>query len=88
MKDPEKVFLSEMVNLGKGFLEVFVSFGYMITGTLGIKAKTKKSEIGGYFTKIGNTMKTVKVKLGESLEENGNYPKVKGKVEEFIGEDR
>ncbi|ETZ17145.1 Variable outer membrane protein [Borrelia duttonii CR2A] len=35
-RDPEKVFLSEMVNyLGKGFLEVFVSFGDMITGTLG-----------------------------------------------------
>ncbi|WP_242400620.1 variable large family protein, partial [Borrelia crocidurae] len=37
-RDPEKVFLSEMVNLGKGFMEVFVSFGDMITGTLGIKA--------------------------------------------------
>ncbi|ETZ17219.1 Variable outer membrane protein [Borrelia duttonii CR2A] len=38
VKDPEKVFLSEMVNLGKGFLDVFVSFGDMITGILGIKA--------------------------------------------------
>ncbi|ETZ17143.1 Variable outer membrane protein [Borrelia duttonii CR2A] len=84
-KDPEKVFLSEMVNLGKGFMEVFVSFGDMITGTLGIKAETKKSEIGAYFSKIENTMKTVKVKLGEILAENGNYPKVKEKVEEFIG---
>ncbi|AFI31947.1 hypothetical protein Q7M_1491 (plasmid) [Borrelia crocidurae str. Achema] len=35
VKDPEKVFLSEMVNLGKGFLDIFVSFGDMITGTLG-----------------------------------------------------
>ncbi|ETZ17087.1 Variable outer membrane protein [Borrelia duttonii CR2A] len=26
----------------------------MITGTLGIKAETKKSEIGAYFTKIEN----------------------------------
>ncbi|AFI31963.1 variable large family protein [Borrelia crocidurae] len=85
VKDPEKVFLSEMVNLGRGFLDVFVSFGDMITGTLGIKADTKKSEIGGYFSKIENTMKVVKVKLGKILEEHGSYEKVKGKVEEFIG---
>ncbi len=30
-------------------------------------------------------MKEVKVKLGKILEKNGNYPKVKEKVEEFIG---
>ncbi len=84
-RDPEKVFLSEMVNLGKGFLEVFVSFGDMITETLGIKADIKKSEIGAYFTKIENTMKVVKGKLGEIIEKNGYYPKVKEKVEEFIG---
>ncbi|ETZ17691.1 Variable outer membrane protein [Borrelia duttonii CR2A] len=30
-------------------------------------------------------MKEVREKLGKILEENGNYPKVKGKVEEFIG---
>ncbi|WP_051480244.1 variable large family protein [Borrelia crocidurae] len=86
VKDAEKVFLSEMVNLGKGFLDVFVSFGDMITGTLGIKAETKKSEIGAYFSKIAETMKEVKEKLGKILEENGNYEKVRGKVEEFIGE--
>ncbi|WP_071196408.1 variable large family protein [Borrelia crocidurae] len=86
VKDAEKVFLSEMVNLGKGFMEVFVSFGDMITGTLGIKAETKKSEIGAYFTKIAETMKEVREKLGKILEENGKYEKVKVKVEEFIGE--
>ncbi|WP_051373829.1 variable large family protein [Borrelia hispanica] len=86
VKDPEKVFLSEMVNLGKGFMEVFVSFGDMITGTLGIKAETKKSEIGAYFTKIENTMKVVKGKLSKILEENGKYEKVREKVGEFIGE--
>ncbi|ACH95189.1 vlp protein, delta subfamily (plasmid) [Borrelia recurrentis A1] len=86
VRDPEKVFLSEMVNLGKGFLDVFVSFGDMITGTLGIKADTKKSEIGGYFTKIAETMKGVREKLGKILEENGKYEKVKEKVEEFVGE--
>ncbi|AHH07696.1 Variable outer membrane protein (plasmid) [Borrelia crocidurae DOU] len=85
VKDAEKVFLSEMVNLGKGFMEVFVSFGDMITGTLGIKADTKKSEIGGYFTKIAETMKGVREKLGKIMEENGKYEKVKEKVEGFIG---
>ncbi|ACH93967.1 variable large family protein [Borrelia duttonii] len=84
-RDPEKVFLSEMVNLGKGFMEVFVSFGDMITGTLGIKAETKKSDIGAYFTKIENTMKIVKGKLSKILEEHGSYEKVKEKVEGFIG---
>ncbi|AHH07115.1 Variable outer membrane protein (plasmid) [Borrelia crocidurae DOU] len=85
VKDPEKVFLSEMVNLGKGFLDVFVSFRDMITETLGIKADTKKSEIGVYFTKIDNTMKTVKGKLVKILEEHGSYEKVKEKIEGFIG---
>ncbi|ETZ17640.1 Variable outer membrane protein [Borrelia duttonii CR2A] len=37
------------------------------------------------FTKIENRMKRVKVKLGEIIEENGNYEKVKEKVEEFVG---
>ncbi|AFI32002.1 Vlp protein, delta subfamily (plasmid) [Borrelia crocidurae str. Achema] len=84
MKDAEKVFLSEIANLGKGFLEVFVSFGDMITGTLGIKAETKKSEIGKYFSDIEKTMQTTKVKLKEILEKHGNYEKVKTVVEQFI----
>ncbi|AHH07823.1 Variable outer membrane protein (plasmid) [Borrelia crocidurae DOU] len=77
--------MSDMVNLGKGFMEVFVSFGDMITETLGIKADTKKSEIGEYFSKIAETMKGVREKLGKILEENGKYEKVKEKVEGFIG---
>ncbi|WP_038358624.1 variable large family protein [Borrelia hispanica] len=84
VKDPEKVFLSDIANLGKGFLDVFVSFGDMITGTLGIKAETKKSEIGKYFSDIEKSMQTTKVKLNEILEKNGKYEKVKTIVEEFI----
>ncbi|WP_051480292.1 variable large family protein [Borrelia crocidurae] len=84
VKDPEKVFLSEMVNLGKGFLDVFVSFGDMITGTLGIKADTKKSEIGKYFSDIEKNMQATKVKLREILEKNGKYEKVKILVDKFI----
>ncbi|AHH07889.1 Variable outer membrane protein (plasmid) [Borrelia crocidurae DOU] len=72
VKDPEKVFLSEMVNLGKGFLDVFVSFGDMITGTLGIKAETKKEDIGKYFADIEETMQTTKVKLNEIINKNAS----------------
>ncbi len=73
-----------MVNLGKGFLDVFVSFGDMVSGTLGIKAETKKEDIGRYFGDIENSMQTVKVKLREILEKNGKYEKVRKVVEEFI----
>ncbi|AHH07911.1 Variable outer membrane protein (plasmid) [Borrelia crocidurae DOU] len=65
-------------------MEVFVSFGDMITETLGIKAETKKSEIGKYFSDIEKSMQTTKVKLNEILEKNGNYEKVKTVVEQFI----
>ncbi|WP_155807019.1 variable large family protein [Borrelia crocidurae] len=82
--DPEKVFLSEMVNLGKGFMEVFVSFWDMITGTLGIKADTKKSDIGKYFTDIEKTMISVKEKLQAEVAKNGKYEKFKIVVEQFI----
>ncbi|AHH07103.1 Variable outer membrane protein (plasmid) [Borrelia crocidurae DOU] len=84
VKDAEKVFLSEMVNLGKGFMEVFVSFGDMITGTLGIKAETKKSEIGKYFSDIADTMESVKNKLQAEVAKNSKYEKVKTVVDEFI----
>ncbi|AFI32133.1 Vlp protein, delta subfamily (plasmid) [Borrelia crocidurae str. Achema] len=84
VKDPEKVFLSDIANLGKGFLDVFVSFGDMITGTLGIKADTKKSEIGTYFSKIAETMESVKNKLQTEVAKNGEYEKVKTVVDEFV----
>lgn len=70
-------------DLGKGFLDVFVTFGDMVSGTLGIKkADTKKSEIGEYFSDIAETMGIVKTKLNTIVVEHGNYPKVK----EVVGE--
>ncbi len=56
----------------------------MVTEPLGIKTETKKEDIGAYFSKIENTMKIMKVKLGKILGEYGNYGKVKEKVEELI----
>ncbi len=81
---PREEFLTSIANLGKGFLDVFVTFGDMISGTLGIKADTKKSEIGKYFSDIETTMKATKTKLNEILEKNGSYAKVKEEVLKFI----
>ncbi|WP_152301219.1 variable large family protein [Borrelia miyamotoi] len=83
-EDPQKVFLTSIANLGKGFLDVFVTFGDMITGAFGIKAETKKSDVGKYFTDIETTMKTVKDKLNTVVAENSSYPKVKEVVDQFI----
>ncbi|AHH11267.1 variable large family protein (plasmid) [Borrelia coriaceae] len=77
-------FLSSLANLGNDFLDVFTSFGDMATDAFGIKAETKKSDIVNYFTAIATTMKTVKEKLNVIMAENGNYEKVKGRVNAFI----
>ncbi|AHH07187.1 Variable outer membrane protein (plasmid) [Borrelia crocidurae DOU] len=77
-------FLESIANLGKGFLDVFVTFGDVVAGAFGIKADTKKSDVGKYFTDIAKTMETVKKKLNDEVANNGNYGKVKTAVEEFI----
>ncbi|WP_434757410.1 variable large family protein [Borrelia puertoricensis] len=84
MEDPKTTFLNSIANLGKGFLDVFTSLSDMITGAFGIKAETKKSDIGNYFTSIENTMKSVKEKLQTEVAKNGNYSKLKSVVEHFI----
>ncbi|WP_152301308.1 variable large family protein [Borrelia miyamotoi] len=83
-EDPQKVFLTSIANLGKGFLDVFVTFGDMVTGAFGIKAETKKSDVGKYFTDIEKTMTSVKEKLQAEVAANGNYEKVKTVVDQFI----
>ncbi|AHH13199.1 Variable outer membrane protein (plasmid) [Borrelia hermsii YBT] len=83
-EDPKTVYLTSIANLGKGFLDVFVTFGDMVAGAFGIKADTKKSDIGKYFTDIEKTMTTVKKKLQDEVANNGNYEKVKTVVDKFI----
>ncbi|UPA11632.1 variable large family protein (plasmid) [Borrelia parkeri] len=83
-EDPKTTFLTSIANLGKGFLDVFTSLSDMITGAFGIKADTKKSDIGKYFSDIETTMNTVKKKLQEEVAKNGNYSKVKSVVDTFI----
>ncbi|UPA14206.1 variable large family protein (plasmid) [Borrelia turicatae 91E135] len=75
-----------MANLGKGFLDVFTSLSDMVAGAFGIKADTKKSDIGQYFTDIEKTMTSVKEKLQTEVAKNGNYLKVKSVVDTFITE--
>ncbi|WP_434757118.1 variable large family protein [Borrelia puertoricensis] len=83
-EDPKTAFLNSIANLGKGFLDVFTSLSDMITGAFGIKADTKKSDIGNYFTSIETTMNTVKKKLQTEVAKNGNYTKIKSVVDKFI----
>ncbi|WP_434757101.1 variable large family protein [Borrelia puertoricensis] len=83
-EDPRTTFLNSIANLGKGFLNVFTSLSDMITGAFGIKADTKKSDIGKYFSDIETTMNTVKDKLNTVVADNNNYPKIKEVVDKFI----
>ncbi|AHH11683.1 Variable outer membrane protein, partial (plasmid) [Borrelia coriaceae ATCC 43381] len=80
----QRDFILSISNLRQGFLDIFTSFGNMVSDTLSIKADTKKEDIGKCFTNIEETMKTTKEKLKDVLAKNGNYPKVKGEVEKFI----
>ncbi|AHH13297.1 Variable outer membrane protein (plasmid) [Borrelia hermsii YBT] len=82
-EDPKTVFLTFIANLGKGFLNVFTSFSDMITGAFGIKADDKKSDIGAYFTRISETMTSIKEKLQDEVAKNGNYTKLKSVVDTF-----
>ncbi|ANF34575.1 Variable large protein 15/16 (plasmid) [Borrelia turicatae] len=83
-EDPKTLFLTSIANLGKGFLDVFTSFSDMVADVFGIKAETKKSDIGKYFTSIENTMTSVKKKLQDEVAKNGNYSKIKSVVDHFI----
>ncbi|UPA11711.1 variable large family protein (plasmid) [Borrelia parkeri] len=83
-EDPKTLFLTSIANLGKGFLDVFTSLSDMVAGAFGIKADTKKEDIGAYFTKIAETMTSVKKKLQDEVAKNGNYVKIKTAVDQFI----
>ncbi|UPA19148.1 variable large family protein (plasmid) [Borrelia puertoricensis] len=83
-EDPKTTFLTSIANLGKGFLDVFTSLSDMVSGAFGIKADTKKSDIGKYFTSIETTINTFKKKLQDQVATNGNYAKIKEVVDTFI----
>ncbi|AHH11264.1 variable large family protein (plasmid) [Borrelia coriaceae] len=76
--------ISSISKLRQDFLDIFTSFGDMFTDALGIKVDTKKSEIGGYFTQIAETMKKVKEKLTSEVAKNENYAKIETVVNELV----
>ncbi|UPA17122.1 variable large family protein (plasmid) [Borrelia coriaceae] len=80
----QKDSILSISNLRQNFLDIFTSFGDMITDSLGINPDTKKSDIGKYFTDIATTIKTVKDKLQSEVVKNEHYSKVKEAVEKFI----
>ncbi|BDU63424.1 variable large protein (plasmid) [Candidatus Borrelia fainii] len=67
------------------FLNVFTSFGDMVTNAFGIKADTTKSEVGKYFAAIEKTMISVKKELQDAVAKNENYSKVKSLVDTLTG---
>ncbi|BCR21443.1 variable large family protein [Borrelia sp. HM] len=82
--------LGSLVNLGNEFLNVFTSFGDMISGeTLVFKTDSKKSDVRDYFKKVHEKVegtKTALSKIVENMEKEGNpnASAVKTKVEELI----
>ncbi|WP_425592819.1 variable large family protein [Candidatus Borrelia fainii] len=76
VEDPKSKFLQSVISLSNDFLNVFAK-------TLAFKAETTKNDIGVYFTKIAETITSVKNELQESVAKNENYSKVKS-VEQFI----
>ncbi|WP_330730624.1 variable large family protein [Borrelia turicatae] len=83
-EDPQSRFLKSVISLSNDFLDVFTSFGEMISGTLGFKADSKKADVGKYFTRIADTMTSVREKLQDKVAKNDNYPKIKEVVDKFI----
>ncbi|BDU63439.1 variable large protein (plasmid) [Candidatus Borrelia fainii] len=74
VEDPKSKFLQSVISLSNDFLNVFAK-------TLGFKAETKKNDIGVYFTKIAETMTSVKDKLQKEVATNENDLKVKSAVD-------
>ncbi|ANF34520.1 Variable large protein 5 (plasmid) [Borrelia turicatae] len=62
-EDPQSRFLKSLISLGNDFLNVFTSLSDMVAGAFGIKADTKKSDVGNYFKTIEKSLTTTKTAL-------------------------
>ncbi|AHH11331.1 Variable outer membrane protein (plasmid) [Borrelia coriaceae ATCC 43381] len=67
--EKRNTFLSSLANLGNDFLDVFTSFGDMVTDTLGFKAATPKAKVGDYFKTVKEAVEGVKGKLNTIVED-------------------
>ncbi|UVY98932.1 VlpC52 (plasmid) [Borrelia hermsii] len=64
-EDPQSKFLELVIDLGNDFLNVFTSFGDIVSKVLGFSTETKKSDVGAYFKTIQDTIQGTKDKLNK-----------------------
>nr|ABF21151.1 Vlp5 [Borrelia hermsii] len=64
-EDPQSKFLKSVIDLGNDFLNVFTSFGDIVSKVLGFSTETKKSDVGAYFKTIQDTIQGTKDKLNK-----------------------
>ncbi|AFI31665.1 hypothetical protein Q7M_1403, partial (plasmid) [Borrelia crocidurae str. Achema] len=61
--------MQSLVNVSNEFLNVFTSFGEMVGSVLGLKADSKKSDVGNYFKTVQGTVEGVKTGLNKIVSE-------------------
>ncbi|ACH92963.1 variable large family protein [Borrelia duttonii] len=61
----ENNFLKSLINVSNEFINVFTSFGNMVWSVLGLKADSKKSDVGNYFKTVQGTVEGVKTGLNK-----------------------
>ncbi|WP_025407247.1 variable large family protein, partial [Borrelia hermsii] len=64
-EDPQSKFLKSVIDLGNDFLNVFTSFGDIVSKVLGFSTETKKSDVGAYFKTVQDTIQGTKDKLNK-----------------------
>ncbi|AHH11851.1 Variable outer membrane protein (plasmid) [Borrelia coriaceae ATCC 43381] len=84
-------FLSSLANLGNDFLSVFISFGDMMTESLGFKSGAKKADVATYFKKVQDTLENTKTALNKIVDdmktqENPNAASVETAVKALVSE--
>ncbi|AHH07645.1 Variable outer membrane protein, partial (plasmid) [Borrelia crocidurae DOU] len=84
-------FLQSLVNVSNEFLNVFTSFGEMVGSVLGLKADSKKSDVGKYFKKVQETVQGIKdglnkIVAGMKKEGNSNATATETAVNKLVAE--
>ncbi|WP_064536662.1 variable large family protein [Borrelia hermsii] len=64
-EDPQSKFLKSAIDLVNDFLNVFTSFGDIVSKVLGFSTEAKKSDVGAYFKTIQDTIQGTKDKLNK-----------------------
>ncbi|ANA43976.1 variable large family protein (plasmid) [Borrelia hermsii DAH] len=91
MADPQNKFLKSLIDLGNDFLNVFTSFGDIVSKVLGFSTETKKSDVGAYFKTVQDTIQGTKDKLNKIVtdmksEGNPNAAETETAVNKLISE--